>query len=237
MKKIVLLLLFLYTSAIAGDMNISGTTNTEDAVLNANNPDDNYGGTTGMGLRINDRFIFRVNGLAGLIGSGQQIDACSLYFYQYAADGLGAEDSLYAWRVFKPWVEGVSDAANALTGVTYLDWECDDYEWGSSGCNSASDVGDDNSTDGGGYDRAATPVGKAALTASSGWKVISLGNLGQGWYDGTIDENGFAIGATFSSGEYIYIYSSEYTTNPDLIPYVKVWYSSIAIKLMVKNRP
>jgi hypothetical protein len=243
MKKILILLLLLCSTSFAGELTIVGTTDMEDAVLDSGSAANyNYGGSTSRQMPINDCYIFRTVGLADLIGTGQQIDACTLLIHQYSSNNTDTYDSARVYRVFKPWVEGTLTGSDPGEGggVTWNDWAADANEWGVAGAQSASDAGDDNNTDAGGYDRTATPM--SANRVGIGYSGVFIPfvietALAQSWYDGTNDENGVIMRNNFTAGEIVYIYLSEETTNPTLRPYFKVWYSPTTIKMLVKNRP
>jgi len=133
----------------------------EDAQIAAQaaNVDKNYGGGTDMYVSKKTSNIYnglvRVTGVAAALGAGATISAaaCSLKA-EYAC---AATTNISAYRGLKPWVEGDETGTDNDDGdVTWNDWASDASEWGTAGCENASDAGADNSSDGSGYDRWAT---------------------------------------------------------------------------------
>jgi len=184
---------------------IEGTTNVEDAKL-----DFGFGGERNYGASVNlyvdrDDFgaLIRVKNVAAEIGGGATISAavCSLYCYGGSAFFL-----VGAYSVFKPWNEGNEDGvdpADAPEGegiVTFNDWSNDDEEWTTAGCNSADDDGVDNSGDGTGADRKATPEDTEDIVTGTWFGFDMSSALAQAWYDGTKYEEGVLLKSI--SGDY-----------------------------------
>ena len=172
---------------------ITGTTNTEDApIASGGNADLNYGGQSYGAIYFNQiRILLRVKNVATELGENATITSavCSLYCFSNSTDG-----DIAAYRVFKPWVEGTQEGGSDEPGATWNDWDNDDWEWGTAGCESADDGGSDNSGDGTGADRKATAEDTETVTTINTWYAWSVANaLAQGWYDGTIEEEGIIL--------------------------------------------
>lgn len=220
----ILLLAFGFSVSFGVTKKISGTTNVEDAEIYLWEYPSNFGGTNylivshlwGSEPSNEEKTLIRVKNVASELGAGAtNITAvCSLY-----SSGTDTPlDTIYAYRVFKPWREGTSDAWPCTVtagGVTYDDWDCIDYEWGTAGCDNASDAGSDNSGDGTDYDRKVTPEG-AGVVITQGWQYkwyswsIST-ELATGWYNGTIDENGIILIGRIEDS-YTHFRSTEHAT-------------------------
>ena len=202
-----------------------GAAEIEDAGLVKGNPSFNYGTATGLILGWYSASylyspIIRVLGVDNALGASATISACSCSLYIDATALLGTPDMI-AYRVFKPWVEGITDGSgdpNAPTGgggATWDDWDADPSEWGTAGCNNASDAGSDNNSDGSGYDRKATGEAAATvITAGNAWYNWSItAALAQGWYNNTINENGIILIEDSGTSEYgYYLLSTENAT-------------------------
>ena len=121
------------------------------------------------------------------------------------------------YRVFKPWVEGDEDGINDDDGdVTWNDWASDANQWTTAGCGSADDGGSDNSGYGTGADRKATYEDGVTFTWEDDgvWKAFDMSTtLAQGWYDGTINENGVFIQAYSGVDFNASLYSTERSSN------------------------
>ena len=201
------LLVLLPALAFADTKTIEGTTNVEDAQIDdGGNANRNYGGRTNMSTytQNNISFFIRAKNVASELGPGATITACTLFIYcLYSGD----EDSVRAYRVFKPWVEGTQNGGTAEPGVTYNDWDNDDWEWSVAGCQCANDGGYDNSVDDGicgfnNVDRKATAEDSVYVTTTGviyKWNISIA--LAQGWYDGTINEEGVILRGQTTPGE------------------------------------
>ena len=194
MKKFLILLLLIYGSASAETKVISGTTNLEDARISGASPENNYGGSTVIitDAGNNVRTLIRVKNVASELGPGVTITACvcSLYCALNTVDG-----SVSAYRVLKPWVEGIESGVNDDDGdVTFVDWASDDFEWGTAGCNNANDLGTDNSGDGSGFDRWITAEDTENVTTVNTWYAWNISTVvAQGWYSGHYNEEGIIL--------------------------------------------
>lgn len=183
---------------------IDGTTNVEDAYLDSDLPDNNWGGTTVLWVHSSKIYVslIRVKNVASELGVGATVTGavCSLHCNYYGGGG----NLISAYSVFKPWVEGDENGVDDDDGdVTYNDWASDEYEWTTAGCGSADDGGSDNSGDGTGADRKATAEDTETVDAEDiwfGWDVSSA--LVQSWYDETKNEEGILLvsdGAQYDS--------------------------------------
>lgn len=199
---------------------IEGTTNVDDAMMNAGSANNNYGGQIYM-LHYGGAYspIIRVLNVASEIGGGATVTAavCSLYCY------IGGDpSSISAYSVFKPWVEGDETGTDNDDGdVTYNDWASDADEWTDPGCNCARDDGVDNSDDGGpcnnaeSADRKATAEDTETVNAVDtwfGWDISSA--LAQAWYDGSKNEEGILLSDGAETSNYFYSTESAETEKP-----------------------
>lgn len=121
---------------------------------------NNYGADALLRVTQTRRTLFELSaGWVDSVGVGQTIDSivCSL---KVVSPG-GLDDTLRAYPVWKAgcWVEGAGTfSVPTTTGMSWADWNGPDYEWGTAGCDQATDAQADNCTDGAsGYDRHATP--------------------------------------------------------------------------------
>lgn len=140
----------------------------------------------------------------------------------YAAQVTTA-GTVYAYGVFKPWVEGTSDGGSS-SGASYNHWDVSGSKyWGTISCANAADYpyGDDNSLVSAGYDRTSTPVGSVSLSAVGSARI----NINPFWVqlvsDGALINNGFLLSSSVNA---IGFRQSEYTTNPAQTPKFYVVY-------------
>jgi len=195
--------------AWADSKKISGTTNVEDAMIQAGGyADNNYGGATEFTISATQYVLIKPKNVASEIGVGATMSACVCSAY-CNTEVLGAK-LIYAYRVFKPWVEGDEDGVDDDDGdVTYNDWASDEYEWTLPGAGCYNDDGVDNSSDDGACDDAARRDRKQTYESSqsvnaTGWFVWSISaELAQDWYDGDANENGILL-FTSSNGSSIW---------------------------------
>lgn len=196
---------FLCETAKADTKEFSGITDIDDAAMKSVSPDDDFSICLQITVDNTKYMVIRVNGVAAGLGAGATIDSavCSLY----VDFELGAAITVSAYRIFKPWFEGGNPCDTDPTGFgceegcSWNDWGIDDCEWTTAGASCADDDGSDNNADGGTCvtarrDRKATaedavviPDGGAAQ--SYGWHISTT--LAQGWYDGTINEEGIIL--------------------------------------------
>jgi hypothetical protein len=215
MRKLfcLIFILLLATSAYGATLQISGTTNTDDTHIRSTAANTNYGTATTIAVASVFKTLIKTNNLSGLLPANATITSCvcSLYVTTNTADGY-----IYAYRVLKPWTE---------TGATWNDWVTTDYEWTTVGCMSAADSVD-NSGDGVRPDRWATPAGDSVnVTTVNTWYGFSVGAaLAQGWYDGTIANNGILLTASWATPNNTFA-SSEYTTDATKIPFWTITYT------------
>lgn len=191
-----LLILLMAVSVSATDISISNDTDVEDNSLNSANNTLNYGASTMLavdGVVVNfARGVIRIQNISDSLGVGATNISCGCSLYTTGQNGTTAD----AYRLLKPWVEGVQDGGNPSginKGSTWDDFSADNLEWGIAGADSADDAGVDNSTDGDDADRWETAIG--SITAShQNYVVLSLpDSICQGWYDGTYNENGVIL--------------------------------------------
>lgn len=201
---------------------ISGTVNVEDAYLRPSQPNANYsnytGGSHGMYVYTDatttGRGMLRFN-LTGALPENAIIVNTYIKFtvFQYNAAG-----TIYAARVFQPWVEGNSNGGTTA-GVSYNHFDITGAKtWTLAGAKSTSDAGVDNTTGtiGTHFDAALTPSGFVTPTSTGVHNLILQNSLVQGWRTGTIANNGVVL---YSAGNFA-IYQSETATStnrPELI--------------------
>jgi len=195
---------------------IDGTTNVEDAMIASIEPENNYGGRFDWALDgdAEYRALIRVKNVATELGVGATITACTLSAYCYQEGG--DENSITAYQVLKPYVEGDEDGVDNDDGdVTWVDWASDANEWTTAGCECANDDGVDNSADDGVCDVAERRDRKATGEDTQGvnevgwyhWDISTA--LAQGWYDGTIAENGIILINANNNGKNFYSTENE----------------------------
>lgn len=230
MMKHFWLLFLLPALAFAETKKIEGTTNVEDAMCVAAAPENNFGARENFIIRSTTAIyaLIRVKNVASELGAGATITGCvcSLYCYTNTADG-----DYGAYRTFKPWVEGDEDGVDNDDGdVTYIDFQSDALEWtiGISAC--MNDDGVDNSFDNGSCDAPEKRNHKATAEDTEtvnavGWYAWNIStDLAQGWYDGTINEEGIIL--IHSGTPDNTFYSTEYTTDPSLCPFFVFTYTT-----------
>lgn len=229
MKKvftILALILLLASGSWADVLKIDGTTNVEDARIASVAANYNYGSNNYLVIQsTSDYVLIRVKNLSALLPVNATISSCvcSLYCQNNNTDG-----NVSAYRVFKPWGEGTNIWETCNTsGASWNDWVCIDFEWGTAGCNNASDAGSDNSGDGTDYDRKATAEVTVNVTTVNTWYGWSISTaLAQGWYDGTINEEGIILISDGAANNTFY--STEYTTDATKCPVWTITYTVAA---------
>lgn len=212
---------------------ITGTTDLEDNAVFYDNW-SNYGALSYMKFdSLYGHAFIRCKNVSTALGAGATITACTLAVY----------DSLYydtcnvsAYRLLKPWVESTSDAR---------EWNDDgapaDHYWGDTtywnsgtwlGPQCRRDDGSDNSTNGGYCATAASADAKATvespfvhIDAAGQYYKWGISNaLAQGWYDGTMNEEGVTlIGHNSSSSNK---YASSEHANANIRPYYIFYYTT-----------
>jgi len=207
--QLAVLLLVICGQAWGDTKKITGTTNIEDAMIMSANAEKNYGGYDYLYSGVAYATLIRVKNVATELGANATISACVCSVYCNAQTSI---QDVSAYRVFKPWVEGDESGVDDDDGdVTWSDWASDAYEWTTAGCNSADDEGVDNSGDGTGADRKATAEDTESNVGSGNWYGFDISaSLAQGWYDGTINEEGIIL---YSGADYQRYSSTEYTSN------------------------
>ena len=196
-------------AAIGGEFAYNEDTEIDEGVFGA---DFNFGGiTTYITCEETNGAcqypLLSCKDVAANLGSGKTVDACTLWIHTNTIPDAGTV-SLY--QVFKPWVGGDSLGADPTDDgtATWNDFTNDDEEWGTAGCESASDDGSDNSTDGGGYDRTATAMSTTAISSAGTWYALPISTaLAQAWYDKTANENGVTM--RIGNNDEINFHSSE----------------------------
>lgn len=201
---------------------IEGTTNVEDAGLQSGQPDLNLGSTTDPYIyQTTHHLLVRVKNVASELGENATISACVCTLFAGQKWNSGNH---YVYRVFKPWNEGTMDIGDPPDEpfgegmVTWNDWSTEDEEWTTEGCLCARDGGVDNNYDGGvcnqdvRADRKETPEDTETIDVAQswyGWDISAA--LAQGWYDGTINEEGIIFISDGNAG--VRVHSTE-GTNP-----------------------
>jgi hypothetical protein len=230
--------LLVYATYRKGDVIIDGTTDVEDAEIYLGalgaGQNNNYGGTAttiNVEQKNNDwhRAAIRCQNVSTRVGTSKSIDACTLWIHTNTVPNSG---DVSAYRIFKPWNEGAldgTDPADAAEGegvITWNDWSNDDEEWTSAGCASADDGGSDNSGDGTGADRKETAEASVTVSAAATWYGIHISaTLAQGWYAGTINEEGVLL-VMDANNDDINFRPSEYSSNQ---PYWSFYTSDAAV--------
>lgn len=193
---------------------ISGTTNLDDTWIDGGGGQTgkNFGGGTTIYTNEDEsnRGLVRCKNVASeLGGSVLDITDCTLYMRKA---GIGSADSVIsAIRIFKPWVEGTQNGGKDPPGVTWVDWDNDDWEWATAGCENADDGGSDNSGDGSGADRKVTVEDTETLIDATGFIDLTMTDaLAEGWYAGTINEEGVII---IGCNETVIFQTSEHPTS------------------------
>lgn len=215
--RIILAILLLASAAWADTFTFGNATDVEDAMIRSNNTDANFGSRTDISMFDNGSFYYssliRVQNISDSIGAGATITAVICSLYNFAGSGC----TVYAYRVFKPWIEGDCNGCNPTgngNGTTWNDWSADSKEWAIAGCDSTNDSGSDNSGDGDEPDRKATEMDSVDVDTEGAWFVFTIPTaLGQGWYDGTINEEGIVLKVIAACGG-IGFYSIDSGTNP-----------------------
>jgi len=216
MKRALFFLLFLLIlcgQVSADTKTISGTTNLDDTWMQSGFPNINRGTDDHLIASPNYKTLIRVKNVASELGVGATNITAVCSMFCYYEDG----DTVKIYRTLKPWEEGIQDGEDCVdSGATWNDWNCDEKEWTTEGCACANDDGVDNSADGGACDDASRRDRKATaecqvLVNATGWWAFTISpELAQGWYDGTMLENGlFLAGTTIST----YFRSTEYGSN------------------------
>ncbi len=215
--RTLLTILLLASSAMAETFTFGNATDVEDAMIRSNNTGANFGARTEFSMFDNGSFYYRglirVQNVSDSIGAGATITAVICSLYNFAGSGC----TVYAYRVFKPWIEGILDGGSPVgngKGTTWDDWSANNKEWATAGCDSTDDSGSDNSGDGDEADRQATEIDSVDVDTEGAWFVFTIPTaLGQGWYDGTIEEEGILLKVIAACGG-IGFYSIDSGTNP-----------------------
>ena len=140
-----------------------------------------------------DRYGFRLNNVAGLVGSNPNVLSAICSTYAWFADENGYIFNTRVWKYL--WDE---------EDVSYNEWDCtSDFDWATVGCDNASDGGSDNTGDGTGADRMASAIDSVQITFTPGWYVWDMDTaLVRDWADGTAEEGGVIfIGTLNPSGD------------------------------------
>lgn len=218
--RILIAIFLLAPAAMADTFTFSNTTDVEDAMIRSNNVDANFGSRTDISIFDNGSFYYssliRVQNIADSIGAGATSITAICSVYNFAGSGC----VVYAYRVFPPWVEGTQNGGTNTPGATHNDWDNDDSEWTDPGAGCADDAGVDNSCPNDvaciadSADVKATEIDSVDVDTEGAWFVFTIPTaLAQGWYDGTINEEGIIFKVIATCGG-IGFYSSESGTNP-----------------------
>jgi hypothetical protein len=203
---------------------IDGTTNVEDAAMQQSLADCNFGGDDKLYVdgEADEVVAIRCKNVSTELDANATITACVLYLYCYGGAGFPV---VGAWRIFKPWNEGLGDGddyADVAEGegvITWNDWSNDDEEWTTEGCLCARDDGVDNSYDDGPCNQAIRADRKETAedtyqTVTTSWNEWDISTtLAQGWYDGTINEEGVLLGWVSGSLSLVGFRSTEYASD------------------------
>jgi len=160
-----------------------------------------------------DRSLIRFNNLAAAVPPGTTVSSAQLTLNCIDSTG-GGNATVQAFRAFKPWVEGngINWSTSYDIASSWLGWDAT-HEWGAQGAGNASDSGTDNTGNGTGFDRAATPVGSATVGSCANTAVnIDVTAAVTSWIAGTWQNNGLVLVSAnenqavtskrFSSSEY-----------------------------------
>lgn len=200
----------------------------EDTYISENSPENNYGGGAGIiiGNTANRRTgLIRVSVSSDSLGIGATVNACTLFMY---VSTLSEGGTAPIYRVFKPWVEGDENGTDNNDGdATWSDWASDASEWGTAGCNNANDGGDDNNSDGSGFDRKSAYESTVTLDSASVWRKWAISAaLAQNWYDGDDNDNGVSIEGKFGTGGARAILASTNSAGTTSDPYFVFTYTA-----------
>ncbi|RJP74936.1 MAG: hypothetical protein C4524_12375 [Candidatus Zixiibacteriota bacterium] len=209
----------------------------EDAWLNADSTgrELNYGAHDGALAGKAPQgctYLLRLLDLPQLLGPDKVILGCRLYVFISHGDGMSGNKTVGALRVFKPWVAGTLDGQNPgqSEGCTFNDWSADSLEWALPGGHYQNDTGTDNTGDGEGADCMQTPESLVLIPQTAAYPWVTPGyrvweispGLVQGWYQGTIANNGLALKTVYPWG-WAHIRSEEYADHTKR-PYFVVTY-------------
>ena len=201
----------------ASPTTIDGTTNVEDARVDLFGPNYNFGGSDELYVKLDDdKSVIRCKNVASELGGEvTDITDCTLYMYCFGGAGFPL---VGAYRIFKPWVEGNEDGVDDDDGdVTWNDWASDANEWGTEGCLCANDGGVDNNVDDDACvatraDRKATAedTDQTVTTSWNEWTMTDA--LAEGWYAGTINEEGVLLEYVSGTNALVGWRSTEYAS-------------------------
>ncbi len=191
-------------------------------------------------------FLIRLLDLSEILGNRKIISSCSLFVYVSSADGISGDKVVGVKRVLKPWIAGTLDYGDPGDGegCTFNDWSADSLEWGLPGCHLEDDLGEDNTGDGEGADCKQTPLDTVTVRQTPAYPWVEPGyraweinpELVQGWYDGTIENNGLAMKVVAPWG-WVHVWQTDYWVE-GMRPYFKIAYaSSVSITLTPVTTP
>ena len=169
-----------------------GTTDVEDSDFRNAFAGDSFGGRDELrikGVSSNrSKVVMRFKNLQSNIGANATIISAEDSMHQ--DNGRASTQDIMLYRLYKTsWIEGIHELADCTDGMTWEDWDCDDNEWTTVGCECAGDDGSDNTQDAGacdasGRDRKSTPESTTSVDATVGWKGFPVSSaLVQAKYD------------------------------------------------------
>ncbi len=230
---------------------ISGTTNIEDTELYEGSIALNgFGGR--VLLRVDSQWasihtvvsFLRAKNVSTELPANATITSsvCSIYVYD---DRTTVTGLVFAYRMLKPWVEGTDDNVACTDGCEWAEWDCANTKpFTDPGAECDLDGGDNSSeTDAScvadSADMRTTAESSKSIdgTNDAVWLTWSLTNaLTQGWYDGTINEEGIVLRANSTGNPDLLIRSTEAVADSNF-PVFRFTYdiASTGQKVMIKN--
>jgi hypothetical protein len=163
--------------------------------------------------------FIRIKNLSSLLPAHVTITSCICSVYCCLNNING---TFLIYRDLKPWDEGnlIEADPGEGEGCTWNDWSADSKEWTTEGASCADDDGIDNIVDDGdcdastNRDRKVTAEDTIIITAANTWYDFNISpSLAQGWYEGTISENGVILVPTTGFDLDVAFHSTEYTVN------------------------
>jgi len=139
------------------------------------------------------------------IPPGARINTARLELYHYMTESTQVNPGVEVYRVTRDWVEGTLDGTGTADGATWQTWD------GSS----------DWTQTGGDHD--VSPVASSDISAAiNDWETWEIGELVQGWIDGTYPNYGLLLKGT---GSIEVRFASKEDADPALRPRLTISYS------------
>ncbi len=178
-----------------------------DAMLNSFYNNRDYGNhelqvSIGSGSTIENALLqFELSA----IPSNSRIISAQLELYHYVTTGTPVAPGVDVYQLTRSWVEGTHDGTGSADGATWNTWD-----------------GNSNWTSAGG-DYNATPVASSAISvATADWESWEIGELVQGWIDGSYPNYGLILKGT---GVLDVSFASKEDADPALHPKLNITYA------------